>query len=58
MKKSSLIACVIALSACAALPTAANAAGVYGGIGYPGLTLGYDYELSSTFSLRGEYSGA
>lgn len=57
MKKSSLAACVLALATCAVLPTAANAAGVYAGIGFPGLTLGYDYALSSSVSLRGEYSG-
>ncbi|WP_422583171.1 hypothetical protein [Polaromonas sp.] len=35
----------------------AHADAVYGGIGFPGATLGYDHALSSAVSVRGEYSG-
>ena len=35
----------------------ANAAEVYGGVGFPGITLGYGQSLTSNVSVRGEYSG-
>jgi len=38
-------------------PNLAHADAVYGGIGFPGATLGYDHALSSAVSVRGEYSG-
>ena len=30
---------------------------MYGGIGFPGATIGYDRALNSAVSVRGEYSG-
>ena len=36
---------------------AAQAGEVYGGIGFPGVTLGYTHTLSPTVKLRGEYAG-
>lgn len=47
----------MSLAACLLAPAASNAAGVYAGIGFPGITIGYDYALTSDVSLRGEYSG-
>lgn len=35
----------------------AGAAEVYGGAGFPGLTLGYSHRLNDAISVRGEYSG-
>lgn len=39
------------------LSFSANAAEVYGGAGFPGLTLGYSMKMTDNISLRGEYSG-
>lgn len=50
---SSSLTLTIALLA----PFAANAAEVYGGVGFPGLTLGYSQKMTDSVSLRGEYSG-
>ena len=46
-----LIAC------CMLVLVNANAAEVYGGAGFPGLTLGYSQPINDSISLRGEYSG-
>lgn len=50
---------LIALStvSCFFAPVLAHADAVYGGIGFPGATIGYDHALSSTASVRGEFSG-
>jgi len=54
MKKSLL---ALATISCFFVPVLAHADAVYGGIGFPGATIGYDHALSSTVSVRGEYSG-
>jgi hypothetical protein len=51
MKKTFLA--LTCLAACATV----QAADVYGGIGFPGLTLGYAQAISPSLGLRGEYSG-
>lgn len=45
------------LVSCFFVPALAQADAVYGGIGFPGVTFGYDHTLSNSVSLRGEYSG-
>lgn len=42
---------------CLLAPALSHADAVYGGIGFPGVTIGYDHSLSSSVSVRGEYSG-
>lgn len=51
VRTSLTIACGLLFSFCA------NAAEVYGGVGFPGLTLGYSQKLTNNVSLRGEYTG-
>ena len=57
MKKFAQFSLALSVAACLLAPAVSNAAGVYAGIGFPGLTVGYDYTLSSNVSLRGEFSG-
>ena len=47
----------LTLSCCLFSSFNTNAAEVYGGVGFPGITVGYAQSLTSNVSLRGEYSG-
>jgi hypothetical protein len=51
MKKLVLIAAVVAAGA-----SAASAGEVYGGVGFPGTTIGYAHQLPNGLQLRGEYT--
>jgi hypothetical protein len=51
MKKLVLIAAVIAAGA-----SVASAGEVYGGVGFPGTTVGYAHQLPNGLQLRGEYT--
>ena len=52
--KSSVIAAIVLMVAGI---SAAQADAVYGGIGFPGATIGYSHDFSDSMALRGEYSG-
>lgn len=52
-----LIQSSLTLACCLVASFSTYAAEVYGGIGFPGLTLGYSQKLTDSVSLRGEYSG-
>lgn len=47
----------IALATIASACAASHAGEVYGGIGFPGFTLGYSHPYSSVVTLRGEFAG-
>lgn len=48
---------VVAIAMLALGATAAQAGDVYGGIGFPGATIGYSQPISDTTAVRGEFSG-
>ena len=52
-----LITNTLTFSCCLLASLSANAAEVYGGVGFPGFTLGYGQSLTNNVTLRGEYSG-
>lgn len=47
----------LTLSCCLLASLNTNAAEIYGGVGFPGITLGYSQSLTNNVSVRGEYSG-
>jgi hypothetical protein len=47
----------IALATIASACAASHAGEVYGGIGFPGLTLGYSHPYGDVVTLRGEFAG-
>ena len=52
-----LITSPLTLLCCLFASLNASAAEVYGGVGFPGITLGYGQSLTNNVSVRGEYSG-
>lgn len=52
-----LITSSLTLSCCLLASFNTNAAEVYGGVGFPGITLGFSKSLTNNVSVRGEYSG-
>jgi hypothetical protein len=53
----SFIKTTIALATIASACAASHAGEVYGGIGFPGYTLGYSQPYGNTVTLRGEFAG-
>jgi hypothetical protein len=47
----------VALAALATLALSAQAGDIYGGVGFPGLTLGYAQGIAPNVGLRAEYAG-